>query len=83
MEAMSAELSLPPRTSHRYQSGVTMPAQVLLRFIVATAASLAWLLTAPRAPLPGPVEGVRGVHHGGRCPGAAMTEMPASGMTSG
>jgi hypothetical protein len=42
---LAAELGLPPRTWRNYESGVMMPATVLLRFIAATGADAHWLLT--------------------------------------
>jgi hypothetical protein len=38
-------LGLPERTWHNYESGVTIPALVILRFIEATGADPHWLLT--------------------------------------
>ncbi len=44
--ALLAEiLGLPERTWHNYESGVTIPALVMLRFIEATGADPRWLLT--------------------------------------
>ena len=38
-------LGLPERTWHNYESGVTIPALVILRFIEVTGADPRWLLT--------------------------------------
>jgi hypothetical protein len=42
---LAESLHLPFRTWHHYESGVTVPAQVLLRFIALTGACPHWLLT--------------------------------------
>jgi hypothetical protein len=42
---LAEALRLPFRTWHRYESGVTIPAEVILRFIEVTEASPHWLLT--------------------------------------
>jgi hypothetical protein len=42
---MAEEMGLPLRTWQNYEQGVTMPAQVLLRFIEVTDASPRWLLS--------------------------------------
>jgi hypothetical protein len=42
---VAARLRLPERTWSNYEAGVTMPAQVLLRFIAETGADPHWLLT--------------------------------------
>jgi hypothetical protein len=43
--ALAGALGLPPRTWMHYESGVTIPGEVLLRFIEATGANPHWLLT--------------------------------------
>jgi hypothetical protein len=45
LEAMAAALSLPPRTWQNYEAGVTMPATVMVRFLVLTGATARWLMT--------------------------------------
>lgn len=42
---LAGELGLPPRTWQNYEAGVIMPALVLLKFLQATDASPAWLLS--------------------------------------
>lgn len=42
---LAEALQLPFRTWHRYESGVTIPAEVILRFIEVTEANPHWLLT--------------------------------------
>jgi hypothetical protein len=42
---LAEALGLPFRTWHRYESGVTIPAEVVLRFVELTDASPHWLLT--------------------------------------
>jgi hypothetical protein len=42
---LAETLGLPERTWHNYESGVTIPALVMLRFIEATGADPRWLLT--------------------------------------
>jgi hypothetical protein len=42
---VASKLSLPERTWANYEAGVTMPATVMIQFIVATGASPDWLLT--------------------------------------
>ena len=42
---LAEALRLPHRTWLHYESGVTIPAEVILRFIVATGANPGWLLT--------------------------------------
>lgn len=42
---LAASLGLPYRTWFNYELGSTIPAEVILRFIVATGASPHWLLT--------------------------------------
>ena len=43
--ALAARLELPPGTWRNFEAGVTMPAEVLLRFIEVTGADPHWLLT--------------------------------------
>jgi hypothetical protein len=45
LEALAAELSLTPKTWRKYESGATMPAPVMVRFLVVTGATSRWLLT--------------------------------------
>jgi hypothetical protein len=42
---LAETLGLPERTWHNYESGVTIPALVILRFIEVTGANPRWLLT--------------------------------------
>lgn len=42
---LASALDLPPRTWSNYESGVTMPAHIILQFIEITGASPRWLLT--------------------------------------
>jgi hypothetical protein len=42
---LAAELELPARTWLNYESGVVIPATVILRFIEVTGANPSWLLT--------------------------------------
>jgi hypothetical protein len=42
---LAGALGLPPRTWMHYESGVTIPGEVLLRFIETTGADPHWLLT--------------------------------------
>ena len=42
---LAETLDLPERTWHNYESGVTIPALVILRFIEVTKANPRWLLT--------------------------------------
>jgi hypothetical protein len=44
LEAIAADLSLPPRTWDNYESGVTMPATTLVHFIALTGANPGWLM---------------------------------------
>lgn len=46
---LAEALRIPFRTWYRYESGVTIPAVVILRFIEITAASPHWLLTGDGA----------------------------------
>jgi hypothetical protein len=46
--AMAEALGLPARTWERYESGVSIPGLVLLRFIEVTGAEPHWLLTGQR-----------------------------------
>ena len=41
---LAIQLGLPPRTWQNYESGVTLPAEVLLRFLEITGAEPHWLL---------------------------------------
>jgi hypothetical protein len=41
---LARRLDLPARTWHNYESGVTVPGDVLLRFLVITAVEPGWLL---------------------------------------
>jgi hypothetical protein len=41
---LASRLGLPARTWLNYESGVTVPGEVMLRFLVLTAAEPAWLL---------------------------------------
>jgi hypothetical protein len=41
---LAGALGLPPRTWENYEEGVTIPAEVILRFIEVTDASPRWLL---------------------------------------
>ena len=47
---LARRLSLPARTWYNYETGVTVPAEVLLGFIDQTNASPAWLLNGEGAP---------------------------------
>ena len=47
--AVASSLGLPCRTWANYEFGVTMPAQVLLKFITLTAVEPHWLLTGEGA----------------------------------
>jgi hypothetical protein len=42
---LAGELDLPARTWMNYESGVVIPASVILRFIEVTGANPSWLLT--------------------------------------
>jgi hypothetical protein len=44
VEAVAAELSLPPKNWENYEAGVTMPATVLVHFLVVTGANPLWLM---------------------------------------
>jgi hypothetical protein len=46
---LADDLGLPGRTWRNYESGVTLPSTVLLRFIAATGAHPLWLLTGQGA----------------------------------
>lgn len=46
---LADDLGLPSRTWRNYESGVILPATVLLRFIAATGADPRWLLTGQGA----------------------------------
>ena len=43
--AVASSLGVPDRTWTNYEWGITMPAQVLLKFIILTAVEPHWLLT--------------------------------------
>ncbi len=45
VEAIASLLSIPAKTWENFEEGVTMPAPLMLHFIVATGANPEWLLT--------------------------------------
>lgn len=45
VQNLAAELRLPARTWLNYESGVTLPGEVLLRFIAVTSVDAHWLLS--------------------------------------
>ena len=47
---LAADLDLPTRTWLNYESGVVIPAVVILRFIAVTGANPGWLLTGKGDP---------------------------------
>ncbi|WP_435018679.1 S24 family peptidase [Tundrisphaera sp. TA3] len=54
---LARRLNLPVRVWYNYESGVTVPAEVLLEFIEMTGASPVWLLTGEGPKYNGPAEG--------------------------
>ena len=53
MGAIAEALNLPRDTWQNYEAGVTIPAQVVLEFIVLTGASPKWLLSGEGNRYPG------------------------------
>jgi hypothetical protein len=49
VDILAAHLELPVRTWEHYESGVTIPGEVLLRFMVETGVSASWVLTGEGA----------------------------------
>jgi hypothetical protein len=45
VEVLAEAMELPPRTWLNYERGVTMPAEIMLRFLVMTGTDPEWLLT--------------------------------------
>lgn len=45
LEALARTLGVPAQTWLNYERGVTMPAALLLKFLVLTSANVNWLLT--------------------------------------
>jgi hypothetical protein len=50
VSALSRALEIPARTWEHYESGVTIPAQIILQFIEITGADPHWLLTGGGGP---------------------------------
>ena len=42
---VAERLGLPPRTWHNYESGVSIPGEVLLRYLILTGAEPLWMFT--------------------------------------
>lgn len=51
LKILAQTLGIPARTWQNYEWGVTVPGEVLLRFVVLTRANPQWLLTGKGAPL--------------------------------
>ena len=49
---LARRLNLPARTWYNYETGVTVPAEVLLSFIDQTSANPTWLLSGCRREIP-------------------------------
>jgi transcriptional regulator with XRE-family HTH domain len=62
---LAEAVGVPPRTWLNYEAGVTIPAPVILRFILATGASPGWLLGG-RCETYAPGSAVRAHGHSGR-----------------
>src|SRR5690242_10276112 len=80
---MARRLGVPPRSWYNYEIGVTVPAEVLLRFLDVTGADPRWLLTGEgerfRATSPPPAPQVAEATPTGPASAGPLTPAPISG----